>query len=96
MAESFTTTQQQFASYIRDPENTALPKGIEQRRMAIYRDLFFNNFDSTLSTAFPFIKQLHIYSQGDNPFRANFWSTKNKGRFEFQTSNNKFTLQNMK
>ncbi|HEC75421.1 MAG TPA: DUF2063 domain-containing protein [Methylophaga aminisulfidivorans] len=59
MAESFTTTQQQFASYIRDPENTALPKGIEQRRMAIYRDLFFNNFDSTLSTAFPVIKQLH-------------------------------------
>ncbi|KKN52618.1 hypothetical protein LCGC14_0610730 [marine sediment metagenome] len=44
----------------------------------------------------PFIKHLHIYSQGDNPFRAKFWSTKNKGRFEFQTSNNKFTLQNMK
>ena len=46
--------------------------------------------------SFPFIKQLHIYSQGDNPFRANFWSIKDKGRFEFQTSNNKFTLQNMK
>lgn len=58
MANQFQQTQYQFAAYIRDPENQAIPDKLESRRMAIYRDLFFNNINSTLSSAFPVIRQL--------------------------------------
>ncbi len=58
MANHFQETQYQFAAYIRDPEHQAIPDQLESRRMAIYRDLFFNNINSTLSSAFPVIQQL--------------------------------------
>ena len=44
----------------------------------------------------PLIKQLHLYSQGENPLRSNFWSNQDKGRFEFQISKNSFTLQHLR
>jgi len=61
MAESgdFRDTQLAFAAHIRDPENVPAPEGIEDRRMAIYRDLFFNNLKSLLSNMFPVLKKLH-------------------------------------
>lgn len=58
MANHFQQTQYQFAAYIRDPEHQAIPDQLEGRRMAIYRDLFFNNINNTLSSAFPVIRQL--------------------------------------
>ena len=44
--------QQQFANYIRDPERNSVPAGIEQRRMDIYKRLFFNNLESFCTKAF--------------------------------------------
>ena len=60
MAEQrdFQDKQYAFAAHIRDPENTVAPAGIEDRRMAIYRDLFFNNLYNLLSTFFPVIRKL--------------------------------------
>lgn len=65
MAERSTLHQQQhaFAGHIRDPENNPAPAGIEDRRMAIYRDLFFNNVAGFLSSGFPVLKKL--YSEED-------------------------------
>lgn len=57
-AESFKQTQYQFAAHIRDPEHQQAPDNIESRRMAIYRDLFFNNINGTLKNAFPVITTL--------------------------------------
>ncbi|WP_438971178.1 HvfC family RiPP maturation protein [Methylophaga sp.] len=57
-AESFKQTQYAFAAHIRDPENQKAPDNIESRRMAIYRDLFFNNINGTLKNAFPVIRTL--------------------------------------
>jgi uncharacterized protein len=54
----FKQVQQSFMDYIRDP-NQPLPKGIEPRRMKIYRDLFFNNLDGFVSSAFPVLKSLY-------------------------------------
>jgi hypothetical protein len=51
--------QDALAAYIRDPEHAAPPAGIEARRLAIYRDLFFNNIEGLLSGNFPVIKRLH-------------------------------------
>ena len=45
MANQFQETQYQFAAYIRDPEHQPIPDQLESRRMAIYRDLFFNNIE---------------------------------------------------
>ena len=48
-----------FAAHIRDPENQPAPENIEDRRLGIYRDLFFNNVDGFLSNTFPVLKSLY-------------------------------------
>ncbi|MBV2129568.1 HvfC family RiPP maturation protein [Arsukibacterium indicum] len=59
----FKQLQQQFAAYIRAPHTTAPPAGIEQRRLQVYSELFFNNVKGFLDTAFPVLKTL--YSEPD-------------------------------
>ena len=54
----FQDTQYAFAAHIRDPENTVAPPGIEDRRMAIYRSLFFNNLYNLLGTFFPVLRKI--------------------------------------
>ena len=51
--------EQQFAlaRHVRDPERNAPPPGIEERRLAIYRDLFFNSIEGLLAGNFPVIRQ---------------------------------------
>ncbi len=60
MAELPTFQQQQyrFAAHIRDPERHALPDNIEDRRMGIYRDLFYNNVEGFLSNTLPVLREL--------------------------------------
>jgi hypothetical protein len=58
-SREFQDKQYAFAAHIRDPENTLAPAGIEDRRMAIYRDLFFNNLLNLLGTFFPVLKTIH-------------------------------------
>jgi len=58
--------QEQFARHIRDPENAPAPPGIENRRLAIYRRLFFNNIGSLLASNFPVIRALY----GDKDWRV--------------------------
>lgn len=53
----FKALQQQFAGWVRDPEQT-LPEGIDARRMAVYRRLVHNNIYSFLSSGFPVLKKL--------------------------------------
>lgn len=50
---------QQFclAHHIRDPQLNAPPPGIEERRLQIYRDLFYNNLEDLLSNNFPVIRR---------------------------------------
>lgn len=57
-ADSFKATQYRFAAHIRNPEHEPAPEQVEDRRMAIYRDLFFNNISGTLQSAFPVIRSL--------------------------------------
>jgi hypothetical protein len=61
MAElpEFQKKQFAFAAHIRDPEHVPAPEGVEDRRMAIYRTLFFNNLRNLLSNMFPVLKKLH-------------------------------------
>ena len=49
----------QFAAHIRDPENQPAPDKIEDRRLGIYRNLFFNNVEGFLGNTFPILKSLY-------------------------------------
>lgn len=56
---AFKQVQYDFAAHIRDAENNAGPEGIEDRRMAIYRDLFYNNVEGFISSGFPVLRSLY-------------------------------------
>ncbi len=47
-----------FAAHIRDPQTRPAPAGIEDRRMAIYRELFFNNIRDLLGRGFPVLRKI--------------------------------------
>lgn len=48
-----------FAGHLRNPESVAPPGDVEDRRMAIYRRLFFNNMKALVSSAYPVLKSLY-------------------------------------
>lgn len=53
----FAALQAELAGWVRDPSRPA-PAGLEPRRLAIYRELFFNNVRDFVETAFPVLKSL--------------------------------------
>lgn len=53
MAESLREQQLRMTRYIRDPQANEPPPGIEARRLAVYRQLFFGNLQSLLAGNFP-------------------------------------------
>ena len=53
MAEALHEQLLRMARHVRDPQHHAPPPGIEARRLAVYRQLFFGNLESLLSGAFP-------------------------------------------
>jgi len=57
--ERLAQQQISFAAHIRDPHHIAAPDGIEDRRMQIYRRLFFNNILNLLSSNFPVLRKLY-------------------------------------
>lgn len=60
MAEraKFQELQYQLAAHIRDPDENPAPTDIEDRRLAIYRDLFFNNVAQMLAGTFPVLHKI--------------------------------------
>lgn len=56
--QHFIDTQHQFAAFLRDPDNQAMPDNIEPRRMAIYRELFYNNIEGFIANGFPVLRQI--------------------------------------
>jgi hypothetical protein len=47
-----------FGRAIRDPHNSPLPPGVSARSMAVYHELFFNNFVSCLEAAYPVLHEV--------------------------------------
>lgn len=45
-----------FAAHLRDPQAHPAPAGLEDRRLQIYRELFFNNIAGLLAGNFPVLK----------------------------------------
>ena len=57
MAEMLRRQQFELAAHLRDPAAHAPPPGLEDRRLAIYRELFFNNIEGLLAGNFPVIRK---------------------------------------
>ena len=57
--ERLARLQRDFAAHIRDPNHHPSPTDVEDRRMAIYRRLFFNNISSLLAGNFPVLRGLY-------------------------------------
>ena len=55
---SLADQQKAFAAHLRDPDHVPPPAGIEPRRMAIYRELFFNNLVDLLGGSFPVARRI--------------------------------------
>ena len=73
----FKQTQYAFTAHIRDPENNKKPDDVEERRMAIYRELFFNNVMGFLESSFPVLKEVIEHNT------ENYWTQ--MGRSFFST-----------
>src|SRR5690606_34631831 len=60
--------EQQFAlsRHLRDPATVAPPEGIEERRLAVYRELLYNNLQGLLAGNFPVIRM----TLGDEAWHA--------------------------
>lgn len=59
-----------FAAHLRDPAGTPAPEGIEDRRLAIYRDLFYRNIESLLAGNFPVLRRLLVDADWHRLVRA--------------------------
>ena len=56
---AFKKVQYDFAAHLRDPEHAAAPSDIEDRRMEIYRGLFYRNVKNFVDNAFPILRKLY-------------------------------------
>jgi uncharacterized protein len=57
--ETLLAIQHKLGAHLRDPEHAAAPEGVEARRLAIYRRLFFNNLSNLFRRNFPVIRKLY-------------------------------------
>jgi len=61
--------QAEFAAHLRDPENCPAPAGVEDRRMAVYRRLFFGNLRNLMARNFPVLRRLLDDAEWDRLIR---------------------------
>lgn len=73
----FQKYQYNFTKHLRDPQNNAIPEGIEARRMAIYSDLLFNNIEGFIASGFPVLQSLYSESAWQNLVRNFFANHQN-------------------
>lgn len=59
----FSQTQQAFSDHIRTTEPSEALAEIEDRRLSIYRELFFNNIEGFVSSTFPVLHELLTQDQ---------------------------------
>lgn len=65
-AEKVRQQQYRFAAHLRHPEKNPAPEGIEDRRLKVYRELFFNSMVSLLSSTYPVLSKI----LGDDRWRV--------------------------
>jgi hypothetical protein len=71
----FQSIQHNFTAYLRSPDDNPPPGGIEQRRLHIYRDLFYNNVAGFLAQGFPVLHQILTAKSLWHPLARAFFSS---------------------
>ncbi len=56
---AFKKIQYEFTAHLRDPDHASAPSDIEDRRMEIYRGLFYRNIQNFIANAFPVLRKLY-------------------------------------
>ena len=72
-----------FTAHIRDPNANKKPARVQDTRMAIYREIVFNNIFSTVSACFPVCKSImgtRAWRKLARAFFANHQATTQIGR----------------
>lgn len=54
----FISKQYAFTAHIRDPKNNPRPGDVEERRMKIYRELFYNNVEDFMTNTYPVLREI--------------------------------------
>lgn len=68
----FMQVQAAFAAHLRDPEKHPKPADVEDRRMNIYRELFYNNMQNFIANGFPVMRKLFSDEQWHRMVRRFF------------------------
>lgn len=68
----FQRYQFEFAAHIRNPRAHPRPIGVDSRRMAVYKELLYNNIESFLLTCFPVLRKVLSKRRWDKLVRAFF------------------------
>ena len=68
----FQQVQQAFIAHIKDPSQNAKPADVPSERMAVYNELFFNNVQGFVSSAFPVLKSLYTEAAWQSVIRQFF------------------------
>jgi hypothetical protein len=55
---AFQEYQTQFTAHIRNPNHSKKPDHVNNKRMAVYREIVFNNFFSSVSACFPVLHDI--------------------------------------
>lgn len=71
-------TQEAFAAHIRNPDKHPKPADIDDQRMQIYRDLFFNNINGLITQAYPVLSALYETKEWHNLIRDFYQKQNNK------------------
>lgn len=58
-SSDFRSLQYAFAAHIRDPGRHPRPAEVDDRRMGVYRELFYNNIAGFLENSFPVLRRLY-------------------------------------
>mgnify|MGYP001816619947 FL=1 len=74
----FMQTQYAFAAHIRDPQQQPCPQDVEDRRMNIYRELFYNNVEGFMASSFPVLRKIMDDTQWHALIRDYFTNHKAK------------------
>lgn len=68
----FQRLQRHFSAHLRHPDRHPAPDGIEERRLQIYRRLFFNNMEGFIRQGFPVLHSLYEEAAWQRLVRAFF------------------------
>ena len=74
MTENFRELQRQFSAHLRDPDRQPPPAGVDDRRLQVYRELFYNTVEGLLAKSFPVLCDVLDHRAQWHPLVRDFYA----------------------